>query len=240
MRLNTWCGMSFHGKVEIMMNLCEFLENLVPECRVTVEMGGVVIFCSKVCDISEDDSCMYWIPPGSVNIVGDGVLHIPAVHQDEINKRIEEERRNELERKGLEDFSGAITDHADSIRQRAGIWEAIVWAQEHHNQIMYLSDHAEDASDLKRQLMEQYGFNINQAEMIAEMRNRAFTIRERKRAQEEMQILIGIDEENFKKITEGIEEQVRLHDDFLDMPDQEKEKYLDEQRKKLENNELGW
>lgn len=62
-----------------MMNLCEFLENMHPDCFVIVEMNGEIIMGSKVGDISAEDSCMYWIQAESISLNGDDIMHIPVV-----------------------------------------------------------------------------------------------------------------------------------------------------------------
>ena len=73
------------------MNLCDFFEYMDPETDVIVEWNGENIFSSKVCNISEDESVMYWIKLESI-VLKDGVMFIPVEHQDEINKRIEANR----------------------------------------------------------------------------------------------------------------------------------------------------
>lgn len=78
------------------MNLWDFLENLHPESLVVLENNGEMIMKSKVCDISEDDFCMYWIKAESIVLNGDGILHIPVVHQDEVNREIEEDRKSDF------------------------------------------------------------------------------------------------------------------------------------------------
>jgi DNA gyrase/topoisomerase IV subunit A len=75
--------------------------------------------------------------------------------------------------------------------KRIQILEAIVWAQEHHNQVMYLSDESENSSDYRNQLMEKYGFDYHQAQAIIEMRNSAFTIQERDKVKAELQKLLS-------------------------------------------------
>lgn len=163
------------------MNLCEFFECMDSETDVIVEWNGENIFSSKVCNISEDESVMYWIKSESI-VLKDGVMIIPVEHQDEINKRIEANRKSA----GLED----VTDRADNIKGRIRNLEAIVWTYEHHNQIMYMSDNAKDSMDFRKQLKEQFGFDENQAQAIMDMRNKSFTLQERERVQEELQRLL--------------------------------------------------
>ncbi|MGN0494769.1 MAG: hypothetical protein ACI4GW_00940 [Lachnospiraceae bacterium] len=94
------------------------------------------------------------------------------------------------DRKILGDFAEYIADYTDSIKERISILEAVAWAQEHHNQIMYMSDTAKDYEDFKCQLMEQYGFDENQAQAIIDMSNRNFTMQERERVREELNMLL--------------------------------------------------
>ena len=64
------------------MNLCEFFECMDPETIVIVEWNGENIFSSKVCNISEDESVMYWIKSESI-VFKDGVMIIPVEYQRE-------------------------------------------------------------------------------------------------------------------------------------------------------------
>ena len=159
------------------MNLSEFFECMDSETLVVVEWNGEAIFSSKICDISEDESVMYWIKSESI-VLKDGVMLIQVEHQDEINNQIEENRNNA----SLED----VTNRVNSISGRIRILEAIVWAQEHHAQILYISEKSEDATDFRTQLVEQFSFDDNQAQAIIDMRNRVFTLQERTRISEEL------------------------------------------------------
>lgn len=94
------------------------------------------------------------------------------------------------ERRILGNFAEYIAEYTDNIKERISILEAIAWAQEHHNQIMYMSDDAIDDADFKCKLMEQYGFDGNQAGAIMDMSNKNFTIRERERVRELLDILL--------------------------------------------------
>jgi len=163
------------------MNLCDFFEYMDPETVVIVEWNGEVIFSSRVCDISEDESVMYWIRTESV-VLKCGIMLIPVEHQDEINKQIEENRISAC----LEE----VTNCANNIKRRIRDLEAIAWAQGHHDQIMYMAENAEDSMDFRGHLMEQCGFDENQAQAIMYMRNRVFTLQEKKRVQEELQMLL--------------------------------------------------
>lgn len=242
------------------MNLCEFLEDIHPDSYVIVEMDGKIIFASKVHDIAEEDSCMYWIKSKSIMFKEDGIIHISVEDEEAVDREIEEnlKRRfsnilsniiddynsselikeqllnviksakqfsqrkkadehdlfiselNKLsenitditgkepswrgllgdDRNRLGDFAEYINDYADKIKLRIGILEAIIWAQEHHNQVMDLSDNAMDYADFKNQLTVHYGFEEDQACAIIDMRNKAFTVHEKKRTQEELQKLL--------------------------------------------------
>lgn len=73
---------------------------------------------------------------------------------------------------------------------RIQILEAIIWAQEHKHQVMYLSDISENGNDYREQLMEQYGFDYYQAQAIVDMRIKTFTIQEKERTKEELSELM--------------------------------------------------
>ena len=92
------------------MNLSDFFEYMDPETVVIVEWNGEVIFSSKVCDISEEESVMYWIRSESIILKDDGEMLIKVVHQEEINKQIKENRKSAC--------SEDVTNHADSIKGR--------------------------------------------------------------------------------------------------------------------------
>ena len=81
---------------------------------------------------------------------------------------------------------------------RIQILEAIIWAQEHQHQVMYLSDISDNGNDYREQLMKQYGFDYDQAQTIMDMRIKAFTIQEKERTKAELSELfmknnIGMD-----------------------------------------------
>lgn len=69
------------------MNLCDFFEYIDPETNVIVVWKGENIFSSKVCNISEDESVMYWIKSESIVLKEDGVMIIPVEHQDDRTSR---------------------------------------------------------------------------------------------------------------------------------------------------------
>ena len=51
---------------------------------------------------------------------------------------------------------------------------------------MYLSDISENGNDYREQLMEQYGFDHDQAQAIMDMRIKAFTIQEKEKMKAEL------------------------------------------------------
>lgn len=163
------------------MNLGEFFECMAPETMVVIEWNGEEIFSSKICDISEDESVFYWIKAGSI-VFKDGVMYIPVKYQDEINKQIEGSKNCAC----IED----VVNRVDNIRRRIRNLEAIVWAQEHHAQMMHISEESEDTTDFRNQLMEQFSFHRNQAQAIIDMRNGVFTLQERRRVREELRMLL--------------------------------------------------
>lgn len=73
---------------------------------------------------------------------------------------------------------------------RISILEAVVWAQEHHNQVMYLADTSFDLNDYIEKL-EMYGFNKEQAQAIVNMQSREFTIQNRAETKKELQELLN-------------------------------------------------
>lgn len=79
----------------------------------------------------------------------------------------------------------------ENNKKRIQILEAIIWAQEHHNQVMHWADISIASKDYRENLMEQYGFDYDQAEAIADMRNTAFTIQAREKVKSELMELLG-------------------------------------------------
>lgn len=55
---------------------------------------------------------------------------------------------------------------------------------------MYLSDISENGNDYREQLMEQYGFDYDQAQAIMDMRIKAFTIQEKEKMKAELSELM--------------------------------------------------
>ena len=55
---------------------------------------------------------------------------------------------------------------------------------------MHISEKSEDTTDFRTHLVEQFSFDENQAQAIIDMRNRVFTLQERKRISEELQLLL--------------------------------------------------
>lgn len=79
----------------------------------------------------------------------------------------------------LSDYNTA-TDK-EKIKQRIHILSAVMWAQEHHNQIMYLVDSAKDKACFQEMLMEHYYFDREQACAISDMRMSVYTALEKDR-----------------------------------------------------------
>ena len=75
------------------------------------------------------------------------------------------------------------------IQDRIDMLGAMIWAQEHHNQIMYMVDSAEDDRQLRCELMQQYNFTYDQAMAISDMRVKAFSLKARENMQEELESL---------------------------------------------------
>nr|WP_302628806.1 hypothetical protein [uncultured Eubacterium sp.] len=69
---------------------------------------------------------------------------------------------------------------------RISILEAVVWAQEHYNQVMYLADTSENLNDY----IEKYGFDKEQAWAITDIHSREFTIHNRAETKKELQELL--------------------------------------------------
>lgn len=78
----------------------------------------------------------------------------------------------------------------EKIKQRIHILSAVMWAQEHHNQIMYLVDSAKDKACFQEMLMEHYYFDREQACAISDMRMSVYTALEKDRTKKEIQELL--------------------------------------------------
>lgn len=89
------------------MNLCEFLEDIHPDSYVIVEMDEKIIFASKVHDIAEEDSCMYWIKSKSIMFKEDGIIHISVEDEEAVDREIEEN----LKRRFSNILSNIIDDY---------------------------------------------------------------------------------------------------------------------------------
>jgi DNA gyrase/topoisomerase IV subunit A len=74
---------------------------------------------------------------------------------------------------------------------RISILEAVVWAQEHHNQVMYLADTSHNIDDYMKKLKEKYCFNREQAQAIVNMQSREFTIQNKEETKKELQELLN-------------------------------------------------
>ena len=67
--------------------------------------------------------------------------------------------------------------------------EAIKWAQEHHNTVGDIIAGAADSMNARQHLMNQFGFCMEQAQAIIDMRLRMFCDKERKKISEEIDSL---------------------------------------------------
>ena len=88
----------------------------------------------------------------------------------------------------LSDYNTAT--HKEKIKQRIHILSAVMWAQEHHNQIMYLVDSSKDKACFQEMLMEHYYFDREQACAISDMRMSVYTALEKDRTKKEIQELL--------------------------------------------------
>ena len=76
-------------------------------------------------------------------------------------------------------------------KERLHILEAVKWAQEHPQQIMYMSNESENKEEFMAELMNQYGFDEVQAIVIIDIRARAFTKKEKEKVNNEIQEILG-------------------------------------------------
>lgn len=113
-------------------------------------------------------------------------LNILAEYLEEKTKRTQIWRR-ELgdRRKKLGDFAEYIVKKVADIKERIDILEAIIWAQEHHDQITDLIDSSPDWRAAKNKLREKCGVDDSQSKVILDMRTKAFCMDSRKKIWEE-------------------------------------------------------
>ena len=90
------------------------------------------------------------------------------------------------ERECLGDFAEYLVKKEEDIKEGISNLEAIIWAQEHHNQIMYLVDSSLECCSAKIQLMDTYGYTENQSDAIMDMRTKGFCRNERMKAKEDL------------------------------------------------------
>ena len=96
--------------------------------------------------------------------------------------------RNALgnERDHLGEFAEYIMDTISNVKERVEIVEAIIWAQDHRNQILHCVEESIDDADARRRITELFNFNFNQAQAIIDMRVRVFNKTGRVKMQEEL------------------------------------------------------
>lgn len=82
-----------------------------------------------------------------------------------------------------------ISHVIESVMVRKTILEAIKWVQEHHNIVGDIIAGAADSMNARQQLMNQFGFCMEQAQAIIDMRLRMFCDKERKKISEEIDSL---------------------------------------------------
>ena len=76
--------------------------------------------------------------------------------------------------------------------ERLRILEALSWAQEHPQQIIYMSNETTDKNEFMAELMSQYGFSDEQAYAIVNIRMVSFTKVEKEKVRNEIQELLTI------------------------------------------------
>ena len=164
------------------MDLEEFLECFNPEVKIEVKTKKEKVFSGTVKEFSGADVEFYWGVPGSVTI-SNHVIYLLVENQEEWDQRQEEEKRR-LEEERAAQFD--LKDREQRLQERAEILGALIWAQEHSTQVIYLCEHSVDATQAKLALMEQYGFQEAQAQAIIDMRTRVFLQSEKSRIREEL------------------------------------------------------
>lgn len=77
-------------------------------------------------------------------------------------------------------------DTISNGKERVEIVEAIIWAQDHRNQILHCVEESIDDADARRRITKLFNFNFNQAQAIIDMRVRGFNKTGRVKMQEEL------------------------------------------------------
>ena len=92
-------------------------------------------------------------------------------------------------RRWMGDFAEYFVQQKEILEERVDILSALEWAQRHSNQVMYLLNASYDSQQAKNELINQYGFNAEQAQAICNQRMRAFLGAEKQRLADEIRDL---------------------------------------------------
>ncbi|MDE6635685.1 MAG: hypothetical protein K2K09_03645, partial [Lachnospiraceae bacterium] len=97
------------------------------------------------------------------------------------------------DRHTLGEFAEYIIDSIKKNKKRIEILEALIWAQEHQNQIHYLLSNASNGQEAVLQLMNKYNFDYDQSQAIIDMRLKAFCDEEKERCKNELDKLLDVE-----------------------------------------------
>lgn len=89
-------------------------------------------------------------------------------------------------RRWMGDFAEYFVQRKEILEERMDILAALEWAQSHSNQVMYLLNASYDLQQAKNELINQYGFSMEQAQAICDQRMRAFLVIEKQRLSDEI------------------------------------------------------
>ena len=134
---------------------------------------------------------------GAINKKGEFYQDIFIDMLDQYADSIEKETTHKVvwrvalgrDRQKLGDFAEYISHVIESVSERKKILEAIKWAQERHDIVGDIIVGAGDSMNARQQLMNQFGFCMEQAQAIIDMRLRMFCNKERKKISEEIDSL---------------------------------------------------
>lgn len=90
----------------------------------------------------------------------------------------------------LGEFAEYIVDRIRLSKERIELIETMIWAQDHRNQIIHCVGESVSSQDAKIRIMKQFKFNESQAQLIVDMRVRAFCKEERIKIHDELVGLI--------------------------------------------------
>lgn len=89
------------------------------------------------------------------------------------------------------EFAEYIIDRIEVMKERIVIVEAIIWAQDHRNQIVHCIEESINDQDAKRRIMNMFNFNYNQAQAIIDSRLKLFNKTGRIKLHEELVELLN-------------------------------------------------